>query len=56
MTSETVRLDRLVDDFVALVSISSPSRREADVARWLTATLTGMGVRVSEAEAAMVGA
>jgi tripeptide aminopeptidase len=46
VTADPVRLDRLVDDFVALVRISSPSRREADVARWLTATLTGMGVRV----------
>jgi len=46
VTADPVRLDRLVDDFVALVRISSPSRREGDVARWLTATLTGMGVRV----------
>ena len=46
MTAETVRRDRLVDDFLSLVRISSPSRREADVAKWLTATLTGMGVRV----------
>ena len=44
--AEPVRLDRLIDDFLALVRISSPSRREAEVARWLTATLTGLGVRV----------
>jgi tripeptide aminopeptidase len=37
---------RLVDDFLALVRISSPSKREAEVARWLTATLERMGVRV----------
>ena len=38
--------DRLVDDVLALVKISSPSRREGEVARWLTGTLQGMGVRV----------
>jgi tripeptide aminopeptidase len=38
--------NRLVDDFLALVRISSPSRREAEVARWLTGTLQRMGVRV----------
>jgi tripeptide aminopeptidase len=38
--------DRLVDDFLDLVRISSPSRHEAGVARWLTTTLRGMGVRV----------
>lgn len=41
-----LRRDRLVDDFLALVRISSPSRREGEVARWLTGTLQGMGVRV----------
>jgi tripeptide aminopeptidase len=46
MSAATVRQDRLVDDFLALVRISSPSRREAQVARWLTPTLEGMGVRV----------
>ena len=46
MSSDAVRLDRLVDDFLDLVRISSPSRREGEVARWLTATLTGMEVRV----------
>ncbi|MBM3220312.1 MAG: M20/M25/M40 family metallo-hydrolase [Candidatus Rokubacteria bacterium] len=37
---------RLVDDFLSLVRISSPSRREAEVARWLMGTLDRMGVRV----------
>ena len=46
MTSDTVLRDRLVDDFLDLVRISSPSRHEAGVARWLTTTLQGMGVRV----------
>jgi tripeptide aminopeptidase len=46
MSGDTVQRDRLVDDFLALVRISSPSRREADVARWLTTTLEGMDVRV----------
>jgi tripeptide aminopeptidase len=46
VTSEAVRQDRLIDDFLALVRISSPSRREAEVARWLTGTLERMGVRV----------
>jgi len=38
--------DRLVDDFLSLVRISSPSRHEAGVARWLTTALQGMSVRV----------
>lgn len=46
MTDDAVRTARLVDDFLALVRISSPSRREAGVAQWLTHTLTGLGVRV----------
>jgi tripeptide aminopeptidase len=46
VTSDAVMRDRLVDDFLDLVRISSPSRREAGVARWLTTTLQGMGVRV----------
>ena len=46
MTTDSVRRDRLVDDFLALVRISSPSRREGEVARWLTGTLEHMGVRV----------
>ncbi|HYE94448.1 MAG TPA: M20/M25/M40 family metallo-hydrolase [Terriglobales bacterium] len=46
MTNDPVVQDRLVDDFLALVRISSPSRREREVARWLTGTLEGMGVRV----------
>ena len=46
MSPDTVRADRLVDDFLSLVKISSPSKHEAGVARWLTATLEGMGVRV----------
>ncbi|MBM4440756.1 MAG: M20/M25/M40 family metallo-hydrolase [Candidatus Rokubacteria bacterium] len=46
MTNDAVVHDRLVDDFLALVRISSPSRREREVARWLTGTLEGMGVRV----------
>jgi tripeptide aminopeptidase len=50
--TETIRRDRLVDDFLALVRISSPSRREAEVARWLTATLTGMGIEVAVDDAA----
>ena len=49
--SGAVRRDRLVDDFLSLVRISSPSRREGEVARWLTATLEGMGVRVAVDEA-----
>jgi tripeptide aminopeptidase len=44
--ADSVRRDRLVDDFLSLVRISSPSRREGEVARWLTSTLTGMHVRV----------
>jgi tripeptide aminopeptidase len=39
-------MTRIVEDFLALVQISSPSRREREVARWLTATLERMGVRV----------
>ena len=46
MTHDTVHRDRLVDDFLALIRISSPSRREGEVARWLTSTLQGMGVSV----------
>jgi tripeptide aminopeptidase len=46
MSADTIHRDRLVDDFLSLVRISSPSKHEADVARWLTATLEGMGVRV----------
>jgi tripeptide aminopeptidase len=46
VTTDSVRRDRLVDDFLALVRISSPSRREGEVARWLTGTLQGMGVHV----------
>jgi tripeptide aminopeptidase len=45
MTDDSVMTARLVDDFLALVRISSPSRREAGVAQWLRQTLTGMGVR-----------
>ena len=44
--NDDIHRDRLVDDFLALVRISSPSRREGEVARWLTTTLTTMGVRV----------
>ena len=44
--TDAVRLDRLVDDFLAMVRISSPSKREGEVARWLTASLSGLGVRV----------
>ena len=43
---DPVVVDRLVSDFLSLVCISSPSRREGEVARWLTGTLQGMGVRV----------
>ena len=46
MSAERVLRDRLVDDFLSLVRISSPSRREGEVARWLTTTLQGMNVRV----------
>ena len=46
-----IRRDRLIDDFLALVRISSPSRREGEVARWLTHTLSGMGVQVDVDEA-----
>ena len=46
MTEDSVMTARLVDDFLALVRISSPSRREAGVAQWLRHALTGMGVRV----------
>jgi len=46
MSDKPVVAERLVDDFLSLVRISSPSRREAEVARWLTGTLSGMGVRV----------
>jgi tripeptide aminopeptidase len=49
--SDAVRRDRLVDDFLALVRIPSPSRREGEVARWLMATLLGMGVRADVDEA-----
>ena len=46
MSADLVLRDRLVDDFLSLVRISSPSRREGEVARWLTTTLQGMSVRV----------
>lgn len=46
MSTDAVHRTRLLDDFLSLVRISSPSRREGEVARWLTATLQGMGVRV----------
>jgi tripeptide aminopeptidase len=46
MSKDAVLTPRLVDDFLALVCISSPSRREAGVAQWLRHTVTGMGVRV----------
>jgi tripeptide aminopeptidase len=46
VSAGAVRRDRLVDDFLSLVRISSPSRREGEVARWLTAALRGMNVRV----------
>ncbi len=46
MSADAVREARIVDDFLALVRISSPSRKEAEVARWLTGTLERMGVRV----------
>jgi tripeptide aminopeptidase len=45
MSDDSVLTARLVDDFLALVRISSPSRREAGVAQWLRQTLSGMGVR-----------
>ena len=46
MTTDAVPRDRIVDDFLSLVRISSPSRREGEVARWLTGTLQRMGVQV----------
>jgi tripeptide aminopeptidase len=46
VSAGAVHRDRLVDDFLSLVRISSPSRREGEVARWLTAALRGMNVRV----------
>ena len=47
MSGSTVNRERLVDDFLGLVRISSPSRKEAEVARRLTSTLQGMGVAVA---------
>jgi hypothetical protein len=38
---DPVVVDRLVSDFLSLVRISSPSRREGEVARWLTARCRG---------------
>ena len=46
MSDSTINRERLVDDFLGLVRISSPSRKEAEVARRLTATLQAMGVTV----------
>jgi len=43
--------ERLVAEFVALVQISSASRREGEVARSLVATLEGMGARVESDDA-----
>ena len=51
MSADAVHRDRLVDDFLSLVRISSPSRREGEVARWLTTALQGMNVRVDVDEA-----
>lgn len=42
---------RLVSEFLALVQISSPSKREGEVARRLVATLEGMGARVETDDA-----
>jgi tripeptide aminopeptidase len=47
MSGSSVNRERLVDDFLGLVRISSPSRKEGEVARRLTATLEGMGVAVA---------
>jgi tripeptide aminopeptidase len=43
--------ERLVSEFLALVQISSPSKREGEVARRLLATLEGMGARVETDDA-----
>ncbi len=43
--------ERLVSEFLALVQISSASRREGEVARRLVATLEGMGAKVETDDA-----
>jgi tripeptide aminopeptidase len=43
--------ERLVSEFLALVQISSGSKREGEVARRLVATLQGMGARVETDDA-----
>lgn len=43
--------ERLVSEFLALVQISSASKREGEVARRLLATLEGMGARVETDDA-----
>jgi tripeptide aminopeptidase len=43
--------ERLISEFLALVQISSASRREGEVARRLVATLEGMGARVETDDA-----
>lgn len=38
-----IRKDRLVDTFLALVRINSPSKREAEAVRWIRARLEALG-------------